>query len=1179
MKKFLLSLCLLVFAWNSFSQQLRINEVQSLNSSTLQDEDEDYPDWIELINSGVTTVNLSNYFLTDDEANSSQWQMPEYNLKPGQLVVLFASGKDRRVAPTHWTTIIKNGDSWKYIVPESDIPDWTTPLFDDSKWLTGKSGFGYGDGDDSTIVENALSIFLRKEFTIEDPSTIGQLVLHMDYDDGFVAYLNGTEIARANLGTAGIPVSYNDFAIQDREATNYQGIAPDSFNIANFSELLHEGKNYLAIQVHNNYRGSSDLSAIPFLSYAGADYPAEQPPTILGLQVVAAHTNFKISAEGDSLFLFNQNQEKISEFVVPEIRRDYSAGFIQGNPNQIYHFQTPTPWANNTTEALIQDDNLVPVFSVTGGIYDSNVNLKLSGPSLNDTVYYTSDGSDPDSLSMFNFASIALEQPTTVKARIIKHGYLPGKVITQSYFPNYNKMLPVVFISTTPENLWDYDDGIYSTGPNASANFPYREANFWMDWEKPAYVELYFPTGEEGLSMPGGLKIFGNYSRGYDQKSMAFYARSSYGDGDIDCKLFEQKPIDKFESIVFRSGGTDSFGEVQSWGTTIRDLFLTGIGIDMNLDAQAGRPCIIYLNGEYWGIYNIREKVNEHFLADNNGVDKDDIDILEYDSEVVEGTNEDYLALLDFITTNDLSVETNYNYIAKQMDVDNFIRYNVVQQYAHNTDWPGNNIKFWRQHGETGKWRWILYDVDATFGIWYFEEELHTNSIAMALDPDNDDWPNPAWSTLLLRSLMTNQVFKERFINTFADHLNTTLLPDSVNSRISDCATTIEDEITPHAEKWGGYPESWERNISRLKEFAEKRPSILREFMLEQFKLTDSLDVQLTTSGCDGAGIQLNTILLDQFPWHGIYFENVPIVLTAIAPMGYTFDHWEGSVESDEANLTVSMDKAQHLTAVFKEDESAKNIVITEIMYHPSKEYDSDDWVELYNNSNNYVNLSNWILKDSDDDNQYNIKPGTLLGPHEYLVVCRNTDSFKTIYPDVENYQGSLGFGFSSSGECVRLYNTNDELIDQVCYSSEYPWPTEPNENGNSLMLKNPEDDNSLAQKWYSSSSVSGSPGQANITTAIPEIEQQEKSAYLLKNYPNPFGRATTVEFSISKREELSICIFNLQGQLENVLFTGELPEGTHRFEWNATYKQPGIYLVRLKTRNGTSYLKMIVQH
>ena len=174
----------------------------SANTHTLMDEDGEFPDWIELINTSSQTINLSGYFLTDDINNPTQWQFPNLNLPAGQILLVFASGKDRKTLPSNWKTIINKGDEWKYLIPSQQIDNWKAPDFDDSLWDTGASGIGYGDGDDETVIQPLTSIFMRKEFTIDDPSEIQKMALSMDYDDGFVAYLNGTEIARANIGTS-----------------------------------------------------------------------------------------------------------------------------------------------------------------------------------------------------------------------------------------------------------------------------------------------------------------------------------------------------------------------------------------------------------------------------------------------------------------------------------------------------------------------------------------------------------------------------------------------------------------------------------------------------------------------------------------------------------------------------------------------------------------------------------------------------------------------------------------------------------------------------------------------------------------------------------------------------------------------------------------------------------------
>ena len=239
------------------AQDVVINEAMPSNSSTIHDEDGETSDWVELYNPGTEPVNLENYGLSDSKKTEKFWFFPSVELNPKEFLLVFLSGNDRKQLPVYWETLIDVGDEWKYITPTEEPPgEWRNSGFDDSGWLEGKSGFGYGDGDDSTLIEPTMSVFIRKTFTLDDAAEIVDGLLHMDYDDGFVAYLNGVEIARAGLFTNG-PPAYNAAAVS-REAHMYGGGEPEVFPVDNIQELLNEGENALAIQVHNTSAGSSD---------------------------------------------------------------------------------------------------------------------------------------------------------------------------------------------------------------------------------------------------------------------------------------------------------------------------------------------------------------------------------------------------------------------------------------------------------------------------------------------------------------------------------------------------------------------------------------------------------------------------------------------------------------------------------------------------------------------------------------------------------------------------------------------------------------------------------------------------------------------------------------------------------------------------------------------------------
>ena len=1163
-----------------YSQTLRINELMSSNLQVIKDEDGDFSDWIELINAGSSTINLTNYYLSDDLNNPSQWHFPSYSLDGGDILLVFASGKDKKDLPSNWQTIIDKGDEWRYILPSEEIPNWRDSSFNDSSWQTGNSGFGYEDGDDTTVIPSTLSIYLRKVFTIDDLASINEIILHMDYDDAFVAYVNGTEVVRSNIGTKGIYPTYNEGATVGHEARMYQDYSPEEFKITDYTYLLTEGNNLLAVEVHNQSIESSDFTAIPFLSVRSSAYTENSPSALLNLPPSYFHTNFKLSSGGDSLFIHNIQLQLTDQLIYEPFPVNYSIGYKDNNFNELSLFGAPTPEMANTSEAVIYDGELIPIFSQEGGIYTSSISLTLSSANIDDEIYYTTDGSEPDFSSTVYSSSITLNSPTSVKAKILRTDQTYGKTITQSYLPYYDKELPVVFISTEPQNLWSEEDGIYTLGTNAETSFPYLGANFWQDWEKPAHVELFFPYDKPGFSVDAGIKIHGGGSRVYNQKSITTYARSMYGDKNISSQVFDEKSIDKFESITFRNSGNDWLGTYHSTGSMFRDMMMSNIALRMDLDASAGMPAVMYLNGDYWGIYNIREKLREQFIASNHNLNTDEFDMLEFYYSVINGSKNDYLTMYNFIEANDISQSGNYNYLKTQMDIQNFIRYQTAEIFFDNWDWPGNNIKFWKDYTEAGRWRWIVHDTDFGFGLNSIGEEhdtFYSNTLIAATATDGEDWPNPPWSTLILRKLLANSDFQNEFINTFADHLNTSLKTETTLNLIEHYSTQIEQEIPLHTEKWGSTNADWLSNVDLLKEFSQVRPDTVRGFIREYFSISQNQNVSIAVDGCDNASIQVNTININQFPWEGIYFNQIPIELTALAPSGYEFMRWEGDVSSTNAKIQISMDSDINVTAVFDENPDALGIIINEIAYNPSDEYDSKDWVELYNNSSNFVNISGWILKDSNDDNKYKINANTILEPYAHIVVCRDPDAFSLIYPNTTNYQGPLGFGFSSSGECIRLYDNIGTLIDSVCFSAESPWPTEPNGNGYTLSLADPDSDNSLSQNWFTSGSLAGTPGTDNTITGTEELTNNTTQSFLLQNFPNPVNESTFIPLYSHNRQNINLSIYNIQGQLISIIYEGKLDKGYHTFEWNASDLNSGMYLINYSGSDHESFKKMII--
>ena len=296
------------------------------------------------------------------------------------------------------------------------------------------------------------------------------------------------------------------------------------------------------------------------------------------------------------------------------------------------------------------------------------------------------------------------------------------------------------------------------------------------------------------MSFDAGTKIFGGWSRALDQRSLSIFARGQYGLSEIEYPLFPDRPYEKYQAFILRNSGNDFLS------SNIRDVTLTSLMDGSGLETQAYRPVVTYVNGLYWGLLNMREKMNEHYLASRFGIDPNEIDILGPFNELIQGSDVDYKSMLNFLESNSLASDENYQWISEQVDIDNFIIYHVAQIYFDNTDWPGNNNKQWRP--KNGKWRWMLYDTDFGFGTWS-TVAFQNNTLAFALEPNGPFWPNPPASTLLFRSLVENTTFRNKFVNQFADELNSRFLPERVGEHIENVAANVASEIPDHYTRWG----------------------------------------------------------------------------------------------------------------------------------------------------------------------------------------------------------------------------------------------------------------------------------------------------------------------------------------------------------------------------------------
>ena len=1161
--------------------EVQINEIVSSNQNTFFDEDGDTPDWIELYNSSSNDISILNWGLTDDSSELFKWRFPNTVINAGDYLLIMASNKNRTDLIAQWETIIDWGDQWHYFVGNQAPPSqWNQVGFNTSGWGTGASGFGYGDNDDNTIINQTISIFIVKTFSISDVDHVKKIAFHIDYDDGFVAYLNGQEFARSNI--IGDPPNYNQGTETWREAQMFTGGEPELHWIDSSDVWVNEGVNTLAIQVHNFNNSSSDMSCIPFLT-VGRDLAINEAQGVaeeLNLPGSMLHTNFKISSSGETIVLTKDTQDIADSLYTGILATDVSIGRVEQG-DDIGFFLNPTPNEANGSQSVMGVLNELTIAQETGFYNEDFIYVGVYTDENDVNIYYTLDGSEPTNQSNLYSGPIFIQENKVLRAIGIKSGWLSSPIITRTFiFDSDSQGFPAIFLSTAPDNFFDYNTGIYVMGPNASADYPHFGANFWEDWEKPIYLEV---LEEDGVyfSSPAGVKIFGGWSRGQAQKSFSIFARGEYGSPQFNYPLFPNLDIDIYQSFVLRNSGND-------WNfTMLRDGFATGIFEDIDLDIQAYKPVLVYLNGEFWGLYNLREKVNEHFIASHHEVDPDEIDLIEV-QQASEGNIDNYNQLINYIENSDMTSPEVYDSLSKWIDIDNHIDYNVAQIFIDNRDWPGNNIKYWRPHAQQGLWRWILYDTDFGFGINWMGLGYNFNTLAFATEENGPNWPNPPWSTFLLRKMLENPTYKNRFINIFSDRLNTIFKSNNLTNRLDSLSNKIETIISIHQERWEFSAQNWSDNIQIIENFSINRSFYMRQFIADYFDLSNTIFTEFNISsqaGPHGGRIKINTIIPESYPWGGYYYLNVPIEVTAIADTGYIFSGWTQFPDSSQS-MKINITSGFTLTATFESYSlgDSSRLVINEINYNSADNYDTKDWIELYNNGVDSVDITGWYITDENVDNRYTFPETSVLHAGEYLVLAQDTVAFLNNFVSPSYFYGPFDFGFSGGGESIFLYDVSGVIVDKIEYNDSFPWPTEADGSGSTLELIHPDLNNELPESWAASDGY-GSPGEQNSVFDLlgnQKTNEMPNTFNLFSAYPNPFNSSVSIKFRMPNKELVDIIIFNILGEMVRILAEKEYKFGDNIIRWDGKDNQgrdlsTGVYFCNFKSKNYQKSMKLLL--
>ena len=494
------------------------------------------------------------------------------------------------------------------------------------------------------------------------------------------------------------------------------------------------------------------------------------------------------------------------------------------------------------------------LFSANGGFYEEIFELEMFSTYPQGHIRYTTNGNRPTAQSRQYVEPLVLDESLYSKSDIYtivncpeQEFFLPDSVrhciviraavfdendscispvATNSYIIRAlgcdTHGLPVVSLCADSLDLFDYERGIMVPGINFDSLNPYYSGNYFMkgrEWERLSNIEFY-EFDNTGINQLVGLRTHGKQSRWRSQKGMNIFAREEYGNKRLRHRFFETIPLDNFKHLSLKP-------YMSSWnGSGCKDYITGRMAEHLDVESLASRPLVLFLNGEYWGIYYVSEKPDERFLEDHYGVDIEAVSIINIWYELECGILNGYYSIYTWLETADLSDDEQYAYAEAHIDIANFIDYYVLELFANNADWPAYNVRMW-QLGN-GKWRWIFFDGDAC--LEYMDFDVFANAV---YDGDNG-YPSNRIATLFFRRLLENAQFRLRFQQRFNELVSTVFAYENTKPYFDYIKLKLQPEVPNQMERFGSPPSSmaeWELYcMGVIDQFLRERPvEILEE--------------------------------------------------------------------------------------------------------------------------------------------------------------------------------------------------------------------------------------------------------------------------------------------------------------------------------------------------------------
>lgn len=1086
-----------------------------------------------------------------------------------------------------------NGSQFKYLKGNNaaSIPtNWYTNQFNADSWQTAQAPFRYGDGTGGTLLSdmqnNYTTLYLKSTFTASQINKITNVDINVNYDDGFIMYINGTEVLRKLAPTN---ANSNSVATDNHESGGFE-----KFNISISNSKIIEGQNSIAIQAFNVSRESSDfyfdtsieanislpetnITTFPVYSHSGGYY--NQP---FGLTLTSPSDTLHIvytidgSNPQTSVTAINGGQKVTIPVDPANTNRPQTPGFIVRASLAYAGYKPGLP----TAQTYIFYNNVLTQ-KYPGGNWPANsVN--------NQWVDYDMDTritqSTPYSLQMAG----AFAQ------------------------------LPTISVVTDNENLFSPTSGIYVNALNHGDT-----------WERFCSVQLIDPDADSVFNVNAGLRIRGGWSRHSEYPKHAFrlFFRGEYGFAKLRYPLFGDEGVTEFDKIDLRCEQNYAWCNGQNRNSMVREVFSRDSQRDMQQPYTRSRYYHLFLNGMYWGMYMTQERAEARFASDYFGDKPDDYDVVKVNGdysgtiEATDGNLEAWRNIYNKTTTGFVTNKAYFELEGKDefgnpkkgsrvlVDIDNLIDYMITIFYTGNFDAPvtafGGNDKpnnfytIFNRNDKTQGFKFFAHDAEHS--LMYYSASpgigINENRVSPAgMSLSSFSYFHPQW---LHHKLTANPEYRQRFADRAYKHLtgNGVFTPEACKARILPRTQSINMAVVAESARWGDTKNNqpytkdndWLKEIETLNNyFFPKRTNIvisqLKTALLYpaidapqmlvnstnvsnqtieisgqtqvtinnpnnngQIYLTDNgIDPRKTGGGSSGLAkiITSGTVL---------QLDNTAIIKARV----YNNNTWSALV-----TLVI-----KHTTPDYS------GLRITEIHYHPSDSIINNDtiddksfeFIEFKNVGQSTINLSGIRV---DSAVSYTFPDGALLPPGQFWVIASKPKWFYERYGIVPsgNYSGNL----ANSGEYILVETPNEQPLITFAYSDDAPWPIAADGDGNSLHCKeiNPENTPDQWQYWKPSRVNGGSPFKNDLL--LTDINEKQNTNAVIAVYPNPTTKYVTI--GGDSDTNYTAKIYDVNGHvIWNGLFTQ-----TQTIDLQKLHINTGIYVLHVSWNNGFCTKKIV---